>query len=73
MNDLPTATLGPTGLEITKLGYGAMEPRGMMGREIDPSDTTRLLKQVPRHRAGALRMCSRARTSARPSGRVCVA
>ncbi len=49
MSDLPTATLGRTGLEITKLGYGAMElrgPRGMMGREIDPADATRLLNQV---------------------------
>jgi aryl-alcohol dehydrogenase-like predicted oxidoreductase len=28
MSDLPTATLGRTGLEVTKLGYGAMELRG---------------------------------------------
>jgi aryl-alcohol dehydrogenase-like predicted oxidoreductase len=27
MSDLPTATLGRTGLEVTKLGYGAMELR----------------------------------------------
>jgi len=28
MSGLPTATLGRTGLEVTKLGYGAMELRG---------------------------------------------
>jgi aryl-alcohol dehydrogenase-like predicted oxidoreductase len=28
MAELPTATLGRTGLEVTKLGYGAMELRG---------------------------------------------
>ncbi len=28
MTALPTATLGRTGLEVTKLGYGAMELRG---------------------------------------------
>ncbi|MEX1007175.1 MAG: aldo/keto reductase [Acidimicrobiia bacterium] len=28
MSELPTATLGRTGLEVTKLGYGAMELRG---------------------------------------------
>ena len=26
--DLPTATLGRTGLDITRLGHGAMEIRG---------------------------------------------
>ncbi|MEE9279143.1 MAG: aldo/keto reductase [Myxococcota bacterium] len=49
MSDLPTATLGRTGLEVTKLGYGAMElrgARGAIGREIDPADATRLLNQV---------------------------
>lgn len=29
MNALPTSTLGRTGLEVTKLGYGAMELRGL--------------------------------------------
>ena len=49
MSDLPTATLGRTGLEVTKLGYGAMELRGRrgpIGRAVDPADATRLLNQV---------------------------
>ena len=29
MNDLPRATLGRTGLEVSRLGYGAMELRGL--------------------------------------------
>src|SRR5688500_10390041 len=28
MGNIPTATLGRTGLQVTKLGYGAMEVRG---------------------------------------------
>jgi aryl-alcohol dehydrogenase-like predicted oxidoreductase len=32
MSELPTATLGRTSLEVTKLGYGAMELRGGGGR-----------------------------------------
>ncbi len=32
MSDLPTSTLGRTNLEVTKLGYGAMELRGGGGR-----------------------------------------
>lgn len=32
MSELPTATLGRTNLEVTKLGYGAMELRGGGGR-----------------------------------------
>ena len=31
MTDIPTSTLGRTGLTVTKLGYGAMELRGPAG------------------------------------------
>ncbi len=49
MTDLPTSTLGRTGLTVTKLGYGAMElrgPGGGRGREIDDSVVCALLNQV---------------------------
>ncbi len=36
MSDLPKTTLGRTGLEVTKLGYGAMELRGGRGRRTRP-------------------------------------
>ena len=35
MSDLPKRTLGRTGLEVTTLGYGAMELRGApRGRDV---------------------------------------
>jgi aryl-alcohol dehydrogenase-like predicted oxidoreductase len=37
MSELPTSVLGRTGLEVTKLGYGAMELRGPGGRRMDRS------------------------------------
>ena len=44
---LPTATLGRTGLEVTKLGYGAMELRGGgRGREISEDDAAAVLNAV---------------------------
>ena len=49
MTDLPTATLGRTGLTVTKLGYGAMElrgPAGGRGREIDDATVGALLNEV---------------------------
>jgi aryl-alcohol dehydrogenase-like predicted oxidoreductase len=48
MSDLPTATLGRTGLEVTTLGYGAMELRGgaMARREVDPAESGRVLHAV---------------------------
>jgi aryl-alcohol dehydrogenase-like predicted oxidoreductase len=49
MSQLPTAVLGRTGLEVTKLGYGAMELRGSAGgrgRDVDSGDATRILNQV---------------------------
>jgi aryl-alcohol dehydrogenase-like predicted oxidoreductase len=49
MTDLPTSTLGRTGLAVTKLGYGAMElrgPGGGRGREVDDDTAGRLLNQV---------------------------
>jgi aryl-alcohol dehydrogenase-like predicted oxidoreductase len=49
MTDLPTSTLGRTGLAITKLGYGAMElrgPAGGRGREIDDATAGQILNQV---------------------------
>jgi len=47
--DLPKAVLGRTGLEVTKLGYGAMELRGPVGgrgRAIDPADAGTILNAV---------------------------
>lgn len=49
MTNLPTATLGRTGLTVTKLGYGAMElrgPAGGRGREIDDEAAGQILNQV---------------------------
>ena len=49
MADLPRSTLGRTGLNVTKLGYGAMELRGpgaMMGRDLDPGTAGKLLNAV---------------------------
>ncbi len=50
MSDIPTSTLGRTGLTVSKLGFGAMELRGPGGRRSGPSidDATAgaLLNQV---------------------------
>jgi aryl-alcohol dehydrogenase-like predicted oxidoreductase len=49
MTDLPRSTLGRTGLEVTKLGYGAMELRGrggFRGREISDDDAGAVLNAV---------------------------
>ncbi|HTT90224.1 MAG TPA: aldo/keto reductase [Acidimicrobiales bacterium] len=50
MSDLPTSTLGRTGLTVTKLGYGAMELRGpgarRSGPNIDDATAGALLNQV---------------------------
>jgi len=49
MSELPKAVLGRTGLEVTKLGYGAMElrgPAGGRGRDVDPGDASRILNAV---------------------------
>lgn len=50
MTDIPTATLGRTGLTVTKLGYGAMELRGpggrRMGRSIDDDQAAAVLNAV---------------------------
>ena len=51
MSDLPRTTLGRTGLEVTKLGYGAMELRGSpRGPEISDeqvsAETTELLGRL---------------------------
>ena len=47
MSDLPKRTLGRTGLEVTTLGYGAMELRGASrGRDITPEDGGRILNAV---------------------------
>jgi aryl-alcohol dehydrogenase-like predicted oxidoreductase len=48
-NVLPTSTLGRTGLEVTKLGYGAMEVRGTRiwgGRPIEDSEADSILNAV---------------------------
>lgn len=47
MADLPTHTLGRTGLEVTALGYGAMELRGApRGRDITPDQAQTVLNAV---------------------------
>ena len=48
MSELPTTTLGRTGLEVTQLGYGAMELRGASGRPgaVDATDAGRVLNAV---------------------------
>jgi len=47
MNDLPRRTLGRTGLEVTQLGFGAMELRGPpRGRPIDDQQAERVLRAV---------------------------
>lgn len=46
---LPTATLGRTGLEVTRLGYGAMEVRGSRiwgGRPVDDKQAETILNSV---------------------------
>ena len=47
MTDLPTRELGRTGLQVTTLGYGAMELRGgSRGREVTPADAGAVLNAV---------------------------
>jgi aryl-alcohol dehydrogenase-like predicted oxidoreductase len=47
MTTLPMRTLGRTGLQVTQLGYGAMELRGApRGRPIDDEQAERVLKAV---------------------------
>jgi aryl-alcohol dehydrogenase-like predicted oxidoreductase len=48
-NGLPTATLGRTGLAVTRLGYGAMEVRGTRiwgGRPVTEEEADRILNAV---------------------------
>ncbi len=49
MPDLPKRKLGRTGLEVTTLGFGALELRGMVagvGRPLRPSQADRILNAV---------------------------
>ena len=47
MSDLPKRTLGRTGLEVTTLGYGAMELRGApRGRDVGEDQAERILNAV---------------------------
>jgi aryl-alcohol dehydrogenase-like predicted oxidoreductase len=51
MGDLPRTVLGRTGLEVTKLGYGAMELRGGgdrlgLAQPVDPAEAGKLLNAV---------------------------
>jgi aryl-alcohol dehydrogenase-like predicted oxidoreductase len=47
MTDIPTRTLGRTGLDVTTLGFGAMELRGQpRGPEISDDDATAVLNAV---------------------------
>src|SRR5215470_10537845 len=49
MLDLPTRTLGRTGLHVTALGFGALELRGMVagvGRPLAPGQPERILNAV---------------------------
>ncbi|MBW2422677.1 MAG: aldo/keto reductase, partial [Deltaproteobacteria bacterium] len=43
--DLERRTLGRTGLEVTRLGYGAMELAGIKGA-VDPAEARKLLNRV---------------------------
>ncbi|MEZ4552885.1 MAG: aldo/keto reductase [Dehalococcoidia bacterium] len=43
---LPTRILGRTGLEVTRLGYGAMSLDDRFGRVIPPDEATRILNAV---------------------------
>lgn len=50
MSELPKATLGRTGLEVTKLGYGAMELRGLEHfRRLSEREASALLNGVLDH------------------------
>src|SRR5688500_363844 len=47
MPELPQRTLGRTGLEVTTLGYGAMELRGApRGRDVSEAQAERILNAV---------------------------
>ena len=49
MPDLPKRTLGRTGMNVTALGYGALELRGMVagiGRPLMPSQPDRILNAI---------------------------
>jgi aryl-alcohol dehydrogenase-like predicted oxidoreductase len=47
MPDLPKRTLGRTGLDVTALGYGAMELRGVpRGRDVSDEQAERILNAV---------------------------
>src|SRR3954470_22528440 len=47
MPDLPTRTLGRTGMNVTTLGYGAMELRGVpRGRDVSDEQSERILNAV---------------------------
>ena len=49
MVDLPKRKLGRTGLNVTTLGFGALELRGMVagvGRELKPGQPERILNAV---------------------------
>jgi aryl-alcohol dehydrogenase-like predicted oxidoreductase len=49
MPDLPKRTLGRTGLQVTTLGFGALELRGMVagiGRPLTPGEPERILQAV---------------------------
>jgi aryl-alcohol dehydrogenase-like predicted oxidoreductase len=49
MPDLPKRTLGRTGLQVTALGFGALELRGMVagiGRPLTPGQPERILQAV---------------------------
>jgi aryl-alcohol dehydrogenase-like predicted oxidoreductase len=49
MTDLPKRTLGRTGFEVTTLGFGALELRGMVagvGRPLAPGEPERILHAV---------------------------
>ena len=49
MADLPKRKLGRTGLDVTALGFGALELRGMIagvGRELKPRQSERILNAV---------------------------
>ena len=47
MTEIPRRTLGRTGLEVTTLGYGAMELRGApTGPDLSADDAAALLNEL---------------------------
>ena len=63
MTEIPRRTLGRTGLEVTTLGYGAMELRGApTGPDLSADDAAALLNERARRGHQLHRHVDRLRT-----------